>query len=271
MIGGSIGAWARGSFSGFLSKVCANAEIKNRSKTGYGAFQLKRRFTAQFLKNWNVKLKDERFEYWLVYSGGLNSIATPEMTVKYTVDTFVRAHRKGVKVVGLTLTPWGDEADKRWRDWKGLRRLLNTKKYVDYMLGRLTRAEALGRYANDGQTEWREGELPDVAVDLFDSDLRDRDAGARDIARATRRYDRSRRLEAEYPERDEALRQVAEVPKWYLRKSLRSFDHIHPNTDGHKVIAKTVCPKLPRSWGCACDALDSWRWERGRGLVQGAP
>jgi lysophospholipase L1-like esterase len=46
---------------------------------------------------------------------------------------------------------------------------------------------------------------------------------------------------------------LADLPRWYLRKDLRSFDHIHPNEKGHAIIAETMCPKLPESWGCTCD------------------
>jgi len=45
---------------------------------------------------------------------------------------------------------------------------------------------------------------------------------------------------------------AAEIPRWYLRRELRSFDHIHPNREGHRLIAETVCPRLPASWGCRC-------------------
>jgi lysophospholipase L1-like esterase len=46
---------------------------------------------------------------------------------------------------------------------------------------------------------------------------------------------------------------LADIPKWYMKEEYRSFDHIHPNNRGHKVIADTICPKLPDSWGCKCD------------------
>ena len=45
---------------------------------------------------------------------------------------------------------------------------------------------------------------------------------------------------------------AAELPRWYLRPELRSFDHIHPNAEGHRLIAATICPKVPENWGCTC-------------------
>ena len=35
-------------------------------------------------------------------------------------------------------------------------------------------------------------------------------------------------------------------------REYRGFDHVHPNRDGHRVIAETACPQLPPSWGCHC-------------------
>ena len=45
---------------------------------------------------------------------------------------------------------------------------------------------------------------------------------------------------------------AAEIPRWFLREELRSFDHIHPNSEGHRLIAEAACPRLPASWGCEC-------------------
>lgn len=264
VIGGSISAWRKGSFSQFLGAVCANAEIVNRSKTGYGAFALKKRFDAQFLKNWNVKLKDERFSYWLVYSGGLNSIYSPEKTILHTVDTFRRAHRRGVRVIALSLTPWGDFKDKRWRGWSGLTYRNKTRKYVDYVLRKLTRNDALGSYAHRrGVETWQDGELPEVGIDLYDSPLRAADSERTDTTILARHYDRKRALRAKFPEREAALRDVSDVPRWFLRKELRSFDHIHPNTQGHRLIAETACPALPAEWRCDCQALKTLSWKKG--------
>ena len=135
VIGGSIANWKAGNFGHFLEAVCSNVEIKNRAHTGYGAPKLKHRFKRQFLQNPRVKLADERFDYWLIYNGGLNSVFSPEMTIKFTSELFAKAHRSGVKVVGMTLTPWGSDRDKRWHDFGGLEYYDKTRKVVDFVLG----------------------------------------------------------------------------------------------------------------------------------------
>ena len=79
-----------------------------------------------------------------------------------------------------------------------------------------------------------------------------------------RRYDRQRKLQKQYPDREKVITTAMDVPKWYLKPELRSFDHIHPNTEGHRVIAKETCGQLPASWGCDCAALDALAVEKGR-------
>ncbi|HRI08397.1 MAG TPA: hypothetical protein PKW35_11290, partial [Nannocystaceae bacterium] len=49
--------------------------------------------------------------------------------------------------------------------------------------------------------------------------------------------------------------EAAAIPQWFLRAELRSFDHIHPNAEGHRRIAEYACPHLPASWGCECPPL----------------
>jgi lysophospholipase L1-like esterase len=56
---------------------------------------------------------------------------------------------------------------------------------------------------------------------------------------------RQRRLEAD-------AREAAQIPRWYMRPELRSFDHIHPNVEGHRIMAEVACPQLPASWKCSC-------------------
>ena len=43
--------------------------------------------------------------------------------------------------------------------------------------------------------------------------------------------------------------------EYIKKKELRAFDHIHPNAEGHLLLAKTICPKAPESWGCDCTKL----------------
>ena len=268
VVGGSIAAWGQGNYGQFLQKVCSRIDVENISQTGYGTWALKKRFRAQVIKNWNVKLKDKRYEYWMVHSGGLNSIYTPEMTIKHAMDTFVMARKVGVKVLAISLTPWGDEGDKRWRAFGGVEYRQKTQKAVDFVMGRLKRTDALGRYAHGEGTgpeadKWREGELPDRAVDLYNSALRDRTADIRNVAKLEKLWDNTRQIRAQYPERKHAVKQASEVPRWYLKEGLRAFDHIHPNTEGHRLMAETVCPRLPSGWGCQCSQMKNLTWRKG--------
>ena len=161
--------------------------------------------------------------------------------------------------------PWGDESDKRWAGFAGVRRQNNTRRACDFVMGRLAPAAALGRKA-DGQSAWRDGDLPDVSVDLYDSDLRDRGADLRPegpLAAAIDRDPEAKTVLEGVPadrlagEKARLLKQAREIPQWYLRKNLRSFDHIHPNKEGHRIMAARICAKAPASWGCDCGLLSA--------------
>lgn len=268
-LAGSVGAWPKDPYSSRLEGFCRNVEAKNLSKTGLGALALKQRFKKQVLENRRVPLGrgDDTSEYWLVFQGGLNSVAMPESTNHHIRDLYVLAHSKGIKVVGFTLTPWGDEGDRR--RWAGIGGLIYrdfTLKLVDYTLGRLDPAEALGDYASkrkvDADAPWDPSELPDIAVDLYHAPyLRHADAPLRELAPLRKALEKDpswkkRLKELSEDERDaeldKAAAQAAELPQWFMREELRSFDHIHPNADGHLRIASLACPKMPESWGCEC-------------------
>ncbi len=127
-------------------------------------------------------------------------------------------------------------------------------------MGRLTPKEALGKYSG-GKKSWRSADLPDIAVDLYDSPLRNRKAKSRSTSRAKTRLAKSRthkrrlaRLSGQEKDTEYArlVKQAVQIPKWYLRPDLKSFDHIHPNKEGHRVIVETACSKLPAEWGCDC-------------------
>jgi hypothetical protein len=115
-------------------------------------------------------------------------------------------------------------------------------------------------------------------VDVYDSELRDKDAELRDEEPTARQVSLRRSGEGRAGEavrRGERggavgalVQQARELPRWYLREALRSFDHIHPNMDGHRVIAETMCPKLPAAWGCQCATLPNIAWSgEARGLA----
>ena len=264
VLAGSIGAWPKQPYAERLAKMCKHVEVKNLSKVGFGAFQLRQRFKQQVLERL-PQLKAAGNEYWLVFQGGLNSVGTPERTNHDIREMFVLAHSKGFKVVGLTLTPWGDESDKRWAGTAGLRYLRATTRVVDFVLGALTPAEALGEFAGrraaGAGAAWQAEEQADVAVDLYRSALRAEDRPLRDTAALERSLTKDRGWQAAHADlaedaRTAAMRSdaatAAEIPRWFLREELRSFDHIHPNSEGHRLIAEAACPRLPASWGCEC-------------------
>ncbi len=264
VVAGSIGAWPKQPYAERLAKLCKHVEVKNLSKVGFGAFQLRQRFKQQVLDRLSV-LKQPGQELWLVFQGGLNSVGTPERTNHDLREMFVLAHSKGFKVVGLSLTPWGDESDKRWAGAGGLKYLRATTKVVDFVVGRLTPEEALGEHARrraaGADAAWQPEEQADVAVDLYRSALRAEDRAPRELAAMERALGKDRGWQAAHAELDEHARAAAlradaataaEIPRWFLREELRSFDHIHPNAEGHRLIAEAACPRLPASWGCEC-------------------
>ena len=256
VLAGSIGAFRREPYAERLGKMCSQVEVKNLSQTGLGAWALHLRFRDQVLRNRALKAA-EGSEFWLVLAGGLNSVANPEKTNRHLRDLMV--HR----VVGFSLTPWGDERDPRWKGAQGLRYWGATRKVSDFMLGRLEPQAALGVYAakREGGNKWQAGELPDISVDLFDSPLRDRQAAPRDLAKSRSDLERDANWkqlhrdlspEARAQKLDKDAQLLASLPQWFLRKELRSFDHVHPNTEGHRILTETACPALPPSWGCRC-------------------
>ncbi|MBC8071082.1 MAG: hypothetical protein IAG13_22345, partial [Deltaproteobacteria bacterium] len=266
VLSGSIGAWPKQPYAAELARLCKNVEVHNLSQVGQGAWALKQRFKQQVLGNRRLALKDAAFEHWLVYGGGLNSVGTPKSTNKHVRDLIVLAHVAGVKVVALSVTPWGSLEDKRWRGAKGLEHRSDTREVVDYTMGRLTPEQAFGSYGRKRPggvaAPWDPLELPDVAVDLYDSPLRDRDAAPRDLETTKAALAKDKQWRQAHAKLDEAARAAqleldartaSELGQWFLAPELRSFDHTHPNTEGHRIIGATMCPKLPTSWGCSCD------------------
>jgi len=270
VLAGSIGAFPKQPYAKEIARLCKNVEVHNLSKVGEGAWGLKRRFRDQVLDNPYLRKRDPANEYWLVYGGGLNSVGTPHSTNKHMRDLFVLAHAHGFKVVGLTLTPWGDAKDKRWRGHKGLEYKRVTQVVVDYTMKRSTPEQALGSYGRKRKggiaAPWDPTELPDVAVDLYDSPMRDRDAPPFELEETRKLLARDKAWKQAHAKLDEAARAAkleadaqaaTELPRWFMREELRSFDHIHPNADGHRIMAAVMCPSLPASWGCACEPVDA--------------
>ncbi len=266
LVGGSVAAFTGKGFADQLQGACRNLEVRNLAEARLSAAAIRQRFQRQVLDNPALeKGWGGAGPGWVLVLGGLNSVGNPEQTNAEVLELYRAARKAGLKVLGLTLNPWGDEGDRRWAGFEGVRRQDNTRRAVDFVMGRLGPQEALGRYAN-GQTRWQPGDLPDIAVDLYDSDLRDRNAPLRDPGPLRAALDTHpvapARLTDVPPEqraeaRDRLLRQAVEIPRWYLRADLRSFDHIHPNREGHRLIALAICRKAPAEWGCDCKALEN--------------
>lgn len=268
LLAGSIGAFRNRPYGRLLHEWCENAEIQNLSGVGHGAPQLLSRFRSEVLTNPTVPFGAQAVELWLLFGGGLNSVGVPDRTNRSIRNLFFLAHQRGFRVVAVTLTPWGENgsSDERWAGARALTALRSTRQVVDFVMGRLSPEEALGTYRAQrqgvGQDDpWLESEQPDIAIDLYDSPLRDRDADPWPIADMRRMLERSSRWRRRTANLDEASRQqrleadarlLSEAPRWFLRSEYRGFDHIHPNRAGHRVIAETICPRLPASWGCAC-------------------
>ena len=263
VVGGSIAAFPGAGFGAQLEEVCSNLEVTSIAKARLSAAAIAQRFNSLVLGNRKLFDRDTR-ERWVLIQGGLNSVGNPTRTNADLLELFRMAHRAGIRVFALSLSPWGRESDAdRWAGINGIGRQNNTQRAVDFVMGRLTPVQALGRHAA-GQKDWKQGDLPDAAVDLYDSDLRDRDAPLRPEAPLREALDRDpvmTRMWSALPvgeqraKQDAILRQAREIPRWYLRPELQSFDHIHPNRDGHRIIALEVCRKAPASWGCDCTRL----------------
>lgn len=273
VLAGSIGAFQDEPYARLIHEWCGNAEVRNLSRVGFGAWQLYERFRAEVLESSRMPFGAEGVEMWLVWNGGLNSASVSQRSNHYIRRAFRDAHRRGMRVVGMTLTPWGSLDDaRRWGGARGLDTMRSTRRIVDFVMGRIGPREALGEYSAQravaADAPWTDEERADVRIDLYDSRLRDRDASARDLdemralierdgrwRRATEPLDptaRTARLDAD-------ARTLSELPRWFLRREYRAFDPVHPNRAGHRAIAEIACPQLPASWSCACPGSGATR------------
>jgi len=266
VLGGSVSAYGLGGYSQWLPAICQHIEVHNAAKAKLGAAALKERFIAQVLQNRRFDAKVA--ETWLVFLGGLNSVGTPELTNIDVSKTFRLAHEAGMKTMGLTVNPWGSDDDSRWQGARALEYLEHTQKTVDFVLGRLTPVQAFGKSAAQ-QAAFEPGQLPDIAVDLWDGVLRDRSAPPRTENSAlhavkTSAWVKKKLAGLDGEAKESALtgyvKQAMSIPSWFMRKDFVGFDPVHPNATGHKEIARAVCHKAPPSWGCDCAALDGLVW-----------
>lgn len=279
VLGGSVSAYGQGGYAQWLPAVCKNVELVNRAKEKLNASELRERFKTDVLKDPVLGVKGlvkAGTEVWLVFLGGLNSVANPEATNLDVAKTFKAAHEAGLKTMGLTINPWGSEKDRRWQGPEGIAYLEYTQRTVDFVMGRLTPVQAFGKAAG-GRAAFDPGEQPDVAVDIWDSNLRDREAPLRDRAKTERLAQRSKWVKARLKdvpegERGAALEaivtQAISLPRLFMRPDFVAFDPIHPNAEGHREIAKLMCQKAPASWGCDCATFERFAWDHRRGKLK---
>lgn len=264
VVGGSISAKRRTGYSDHIRQQCSNVELKNLGVTGAGAGAIKKHFRNQVIKNRRVKLQDERFEYWVLHHGGVNSILTPDTTASHYRETFVLAHEHGMKVLAFTLLPWGTPRSSKFQGAEGVRRFKASRQVAQYLMGQLSPEEALGNFTSrreDPEAPWQPQEEPDIRVNLWDGPLRDAEAEPFEADRQRKKISKDsrwksfhRKMEASEREADLAAdtQLAVEMPRWFMKRDLHSFDHVHPNAKGHWVIFNEACPKLPESWGCTC-------------------
>ncbi len=254
VLGGSISMYYKGNYGQYLQHGCKNLEVINRAKVGAGGPALVKRLRKVVVGNRKLMASLKGKEAWLLFQGGLNSVYSPEMTAKNLAKMFKLAKDNGFKTFALSLTPWGDDSDKRFRGFEGVFYVRATKRINAYLLGKLTPDQAFGRRAKNHPHEWMKGEVPDRAVDVFHSALRDSGAALRAAAPLEASFARSR-YKKRMAKKAQLVAEARSVPRSYLKKSYRDFDHIHPNSKGHRVMAVKVCAKAPASWGCDCGRI----------------
>ncbi len=251
VLGGSISMYYRGNYGQFLQHGCKNLEVVNRAKVGAGGPALVKRLRRAVLGDRRLMAQVRGKKPWLLFQGGLNSVYSPEMTAANLAKMFKLGKANGFQTFALTLTPWGDLKDKRFRGFEGVFYVRATKQINRFLLGKLTPDQALGARAKKRPHEWMKGELPDRAVDVFHSGLRDSKAALLPVAPLTRKFSRSRYRKRK-AQKAKLIAEAQAVPRNFLKKSYRDFDHIHPNSRGHRLLALKVCAKAPASWGCDC-------------------
>jgi hypothetical protein len=275
-IGDSIAAYTQGSFVAFLQAACPHLEVVNLAKPMIGADAIRERLIRYVLRNPRINLHNTP-EVWMIYQGGVNSVEDPALTNHYIRWTFVDAHRAGLNIMAMSLLPWGSEHDRRWRETHGLKTWSSTRHVVDFVMGRLSPTEALGPYTKNHPARWQAEELPDIAVDVYDSPLRDRDAPLRQFPDVRTMVRQSPWIQAQLHGRSEVeqeeqinayVRQTLALPRWFLRERFQAFDHFHPNHEGHRLVAQLACDKAPETWGCHCGAIRDMRWNPQKGGLE---
>mgnify|MGYP002630109349 CR=1 FL=1 len=254
VLGGSISMYYAGNYGQYLQHGCRNLEVVNRAKVGAGGAALVKRFDKVVAGDPALARQLAGRETWLLFQGGLNSVYAPSSTSLHLSRLFKRAHEAGMQVMAWTLTPWGDESDRRFAGFEGVKTVRDTRHVNAFLLGSLSPDEALGRAGKGHPHEWLKGELPDISVDVFNSNLRDSGASERPTAALEQGFGRSR-YRKEATARATIISEARAVPRNFMRPTFRDFDHTHPNTRGHRLMALAACRRAPASWGCDCDRI----------------
>jgi len=266
-VGGSVSLFGVGNYSKYIEFACSNVEHVNLSKVAAGAPELVGRFRQYVLGDKAFLRSFANRERWLLFQGGLNSVGTPARNVEVISAALVAAKKAGFSTMGITLNPWGSERDSRFAGFSGVRRIRSTLHHNRWILGQLDPVAALGsaamRRPPELRSAWRKDELPDIAVDVFDTELLDREAALRPSKPIERAFARSE-FRADLGQKDALIAEARAVPRSFMKRAFHSFDHTHPNTLGHRVMARQICHKAPPSWGCACGKLDGAIYRKGR-------
>jgi lysophospholipase L1-like esterase len=264
VIGGSISKYYAGNFGQFLHYGCKDLEVINRGEVGAGAAKLLGNLQSQVINQRALLQAMSDGKGWILLQGGLNSVGAPESTIWSLTRLIAAAHAAGLKVLALTVTPWGADDDPRFDGWNGLRLHRATEQVAEALMGKLTPARSLGRRAvqrgGDAQT-WQADELADLTIDLWHSALRVGSKAPLRPAEPLRDSFASSPWRKFADQRDQWVEAARAVPRQFMDGKYRDFDHVHPNTAGHKLMAALACQQAPAEWRCDCDAIRRARWK----------
>lgn len=264
VVGGSISMYYAGNFGEYLQHGCRDLEVINRGKVGAGGPALARIVRDDILGDPALTGPMRGGKGWILFQGGLNSVGSPESTAWFLSRLFLTAHEAGLQVVALTLTPWGSDADKRFDGWEGLRIQRATDHVSQFILGRLTPALAFGGRTQDrtvADGPWLPGELPAIGVNVLQSPLQaGKEAPLRPREPLLAGFAKGP-FRKQVDKKDLLVAAAQAVPQRFMARKYHDFDHVHPNGEGHRLMAALVCQQAPAAWACDCDAIRRAAWK----------
>jgi hypothetical protein len=256
VIGGSISRYFAGNFGEFLHHGCKSLEVINRGEVGAGGAKLKKNLQKEVIAKPEVLGPMQGGKGWILFQGGLNSVMQIKGTVKQLAELFALAHSADLQVVALSLTPWGSDGDSRFAGWKGLQLHEATAAVSRFLLKQAGKDTIFG----GSPAKFMAEELPDIAVDLWNSDLRDSGAALRPESQLAATFATSP-YRRDVDRRDSWIAAARAVPRHFLAKTYQGFDHTHPNGQGHRLMAALVCQQAPQEWQCDCDRIRRARFK----------